>query len=531
MFYHDRQRNVLIYPSSLISDLNYESLKGSKEFIHAGRSYVAVPVTLSNLRGLYDNDVPTLSPTYDYDWPIKPGWHPRAHQKEMTDFMLLHPRGLNLSDMGTQKTLAALWAADWLMQRKPGWKAIIVAPLSTLEVVWGDAIFTNFLGRRTFAVLHGSRDKRQRELDRDVDFYIVNHDGPAVGASFRKRQLHLADFSLALHNREDIKIVIYDEATCLSDAQTNRSKVARALFSHRPYVWPMTATPAANRPTDAYGIAKFVNNAYGETFTSFKSRTMIRLTQFKWAVMKGAADKVAELLSPAIRFDIKECYDLPPCTVQQRHVEFSKEQQAAYTDLKRGLTTKLAGGQRIDAVNEAVLRLKLFQICCGAVYDGDHVAHHLDVQGRIKQVIELVDVSQRKMIVFTQFTSVVEMIRNELGRNEIPCAAITGIVSAKQRRDIFQEFQNGGDLRVIVADPRTMAHGLTLTTAKVIVWFGPIDDNEIYDQANHRIDRPGQEDPTTIVQLSSCPVEREAYKRLDERQSMQGLVLKIIEGR
>src|SRR5260221_1846910 len=164
-------------------------LEGAKPLTNG---YLAVPATLHNcqiLRHLEKPVIPIVDQTYD--WPIRAPFRPREHQKLMTNFMVLHPRSFNLSDMGTMKTLAALWAADYVMQQYPGTKAVISAPLSILQRVWGDAITQHLLGRRTYAIVHGSPEKRKRELAKNVDFYIINHDGIKVGAHVKKGKLTL----------------------------------------------------------------------------------------------------------------------------------------------------------------------------------------------------------------------------------------------------------------------------------------------------------------------------------------------------
>jgi hypothetical protein len=97
------------------------------------------------------------------------------------------------------------------------------------------------------------------------------------------------------------------------------------------------------------------------------------------------------------------------------------------------------------------------------------------------------------------------------------------------RDEIFKRFQTEKDPQIIIADPGTMAHGLDLFAASVVVWYGATDRAELYFQGNKRIDRPGQQVPTTIVQLAATPVEREIYRRITSYQSMQGLMLDMVK--
>ena len=278
-FYHDTKRNLLVYKTA-------DPQRVTSSIVDARQingSIVAVPRTLYNCQLLRWLDLPVAPIIDGYDWPHKPGIHPLAHQILMANFMALHPRCFNLSDMGTMKTLASLWAADWVMQQYPKGKcrALIVAPLTILKTVWGDAIFSNFLKRRTFAIVHGSAEKRTQQLARDVDFYIINFDGIGTGAHTRPK-LELDGFSKELAGRSDIQICIVDEASAYRDSRTKRHRLARSIIGARPYLWLLTGTPTPNYPTDAYGLAKLVNNAFGMSFGTFQSRSMVRLTQFKW---------------------------------------------------------------------------------------------------------------------------------------------------------------------------------------------------------------------------------------------------------
>ena len=74
-----------------------------------------------------------------------------------------------------------------------------------------------------------------------------------------------------------------------------------------------------------------------------------------------------------------------------------------------------------------------------------------------------------------------------------------------------------------------MAHGLTLTASNTICWWGPVDDYEIYEQAIGRITRPGQKRMQYIKHLICSPVEKAVYKRLKNKESMQGILLDMIK--
>lgn len=494
---------------------------------------VAVPAILENLQNLARLDVPVPSPMElnGYDWPIKRPWVPMAHQKITSAFLSLHPRAFCLNDMGTMKTLSTLWAADFLMEmhRRKGetFRAIVVAPLSILQGVWASAIFDHFMGRRKCVILHGTPEKRIKLLEKDVDFYLINHDG-ASNSYPATRARELTGLSKALSLRSDIKLAIIDEAGAYRTHTTRRSRAARGLFATRPYFWLLTGTPTPNGPLDAYGLAKLLNNAKGETFNNYRQRTMMHVGLWKWVARLGAAEAASKLLSPAVRYS-SDFLNLPPCTPEAREVALSPEQAKAYHELKRDAVLAMKSGALVHAVNEASLRTKLIQIVCGEVYDTEHGSHWLNPAPRLAEVEAVIEETDRKIVIFSGLTNVLNMLMLKLSKWER--AIVNGHVSLADRHRIFTRFGNPRDpLRVILADPASVAHGVnSLVTASVVIWYGPCDKTEHYLQGNKRIDRPGQTGPTKIVQLISTPIEREIYQRLENNETLQGVILKLAE--
>lgn len=495
---------------------------------------VAVPATLFSLQLARVLGLPT-PPLLDsaYDWPGQ--FTPFAHQRHMANFHALHPKCFNLSDMGTGKTLGCLWAADYLMREGVIKKALVLSPLSTLRSVWENEVFKHFLGRRRATIVYGDRAKRLSILaDRKPDFYILNHDGLTIGSkrAYGHRGLGLGPIAQAVADRPDIDLVIVDEASAYKDRTTLRTQVLRGTVASKPYLWLLSGTPTPNAPTDAWSLARIVQGSMTESFVSFQSRTMTKLTTFKWAPKPDAADAVSKLLSPGIRYNRDECLDLPPLVVETREVPLSDTQKKAYDTLKKELALTLKDGKQVTAFNEAVLRLKLIQVAAGAVYGPDREVHRTDCGPRLDELRSVLDeVGIAKVLVFAPLTSVVNLLYSELKSwlGERAVARIYGATPHGQRAQILRQFQEEKDPRVIVADPGTMAHGITATAANAIVWFAPVDKPEVYEQANARINRPGQTRSMLVVRLVSTPVERAIFHRLHEKASLQGAILGLVE--
>lgn len=512
MFY-DPDHNLIVYDDPALAEVEGAQALGK---------YVCFDASLANLQRLRKLEHPVPSPMdRHYDWPGRP--KPFEAQKITANFLVCHPHACVFNDTGTGKTSAALWAADYLMRchEQIGEKirCLILAPVSTLDTVWRVEAFQLFFSKRKAVVLYGAAKKRLAMLNTEADFYIANYEGLTIGGLAQE-----------LQKRKDIQIVVVDEASAYKHAQTVRHRAARTLLGWREYLWLMTATPTTNGPEDAYGIAKLVNNANGESFRSYQERVTFSAGPWKRIPRVGAHSDALALMSPAIRFAISDCLDLPECTVQRREAALSSEQANAYRRLQLDAQLAMKDGSLINAANQAVLRMKLIQIVCGCVYDANHNRHELDVAPRLAILRELIEQTAEKVIVFAPLTSVVEMLYKKF-HEEYSCAVVNGATTFAQRKEIFANFQFKDSPRVIFADPGTMAHGLTLTAATAVVWYGPTDKTELYLQGNKRIDRPGQVKTTTIVQIASTPVEHEIYRRLQANETMLGAVLKLVEER
>ena len=494
------------------------------EVDHKGQRLVAVPHRPDETRVLRNLgfEVPDPMPMH-YDWPKVSGRHaPFEAQIETASFLSMHSRAFCLNDMGTGKTNSALWAYDYLRRTKQVKKMLVVCPLSTMERTWADSVFNTF-PHLDAVVLHGTRERRQKlleiDVDQDVHIYIINIDG-------------LATIQHQLAKRPDIDLIVVDELALARNSSTERWKMLNTICNKQVSrrVWGMTGSPTPNAPTDAWAQCKLItpdNTNVPKYFSAFRDRVMRQLTQFKWAARPEANDVIYQMMQPAIRFSLDDCTDLPEQMFITREVEMTPEQKKAYKDMLSKLAAEYAGGQ-ILAVNEAVKANKLIQICCGVAYGTDGTQVVIPSKPRMDVLKEIIEESEGKVIVFVPLTGALDHVAAEL-RKDLSVEVVHGETSKNERDQIFSNFQRGLDPRVLVANAATMSHGLTLTAATTIVWYAPVHSNEIYEQACARVRRPGQTRTTVIVHIAGSDVERRVYKRLQDKQSMQGLLLDMMK--
>lgn len=434
----------------------------------------------------------------DYKWT---GKHvPFDHQKVTASFLSLRKRAFCFNEQGTGKTASVIWTADYLMKKGLVKRVLVLCPLSIMKSAWQKDLFT-FAMHRSCSVAHGSAAQRKKIIAAGCEFVVINFDGLNVV----KDEIIGAGFDL----------IVIDEANAYKNAQTNRWKVLNQIVKATdPRLWMLTGTPAAQSPVDAYGLARLVNpEGCPKYFTEFRATVLTKVTQFKWTPKPTAPAYVHNILQPAIRFEKKDCLDLPEVTHIERDAPLTPQQTKYYKLLKDEMLME-AGGEEVSAVNAATKLNKLLQISGGAVYSDDGSVIEFDVSNRLNAVLEVIEEASHKVLVFVPFTHTIELLKERLEKEKITCGVISGKVSVNQRSILVDKFQEATDPHVLVIQPQAASHGLTLTAADTIIWYAPVTSVETYLQANARINRPGQKNAMTIVHIKGSPVEEKLYGML-----------------
>ena len=445
--------------------------------------------------GFADTPSPMLK---SYQWTGK--FEPFKHQKTTASFLSIRKRAFCFNEQGTGKTASVIWAADYLMNRGLVKRVLVLCPLSIMKSAWQQDLF-KFAMHRSCSVAHGAAKQREKIINSGAEFVILNFDGLAVV----KDTIAKGGFDL----------IVIDEANAYKNPTTNRWKILNRLVRDTdPRLWMLTGTPAAQSPVDAYGLARMMDlPGCPKYYGVFRDSVMRKVTQFKWTPKSNAQDIVHKVLQPAIRFEKKDCLDLPSVTHIEREAPLTPQQRKYYNELKNQLLFE-ASGEEVSAVNAATKLNKLLQISGGAVYTDNGEVLEFDVSNRLNVVLEVIEEASHKVLVFIPFTHTIELLRARLGKEGITCDVINGKVPVNRRSEIVDNFQREAHPKVLLIQPKAASHGLTLTAADTIIWYAPTTSVETYLQANARIDRAGQKNAMTVVHIKGSPVEEKLYSML-----------------
>jgi SNF2 family DNA or RNA helicase len=453
--------------------------------------------------------------TARYDWPGR--FKPMSHQIETAAFLTLNRRAFVFSEPGTGKTLSSLWAADYLMRSKQVRRCLVLCPISIMHSAWMQDLQNSIIHRSAIVAHHQQATRRIEMVQGDYEFVITNYDGLNL----------IAD---EINNDGRFDLIIADEANAYKNVSTKRWKSLQKILRPDVMLWMMTGTPASQSPLDAYGLAKLVNpTGVPKFYTAWRDATMNKVSMFKWAPKFDAQNKVHEALQPAIRFTKAQCLDLPPVITETRDVPLTPQQKKYYNMLKEQMLVK-AAGETITAVNAAAEVNKLLQISAGAAYTDNAEVVEFDCTPRLSVLMEALEETDRKVLVFAPYRHSIDTIAAHLQQNQVECALIHGDVSPAKRTKIFKQFQEETNPRVLVIQPQAAAHGVTLTAADTVIFWGPVMSTETYIQCCARSDRKGQDsDKVTVIHIQGSDIERKMFKRLAERVEDNNLLVKLYE--
>lgn len=453
-----------------------------------------------------------------YKYPMLYGkYEPMTHQRETAVFCTSHKRCYVLNEMRTGKSAAVMWASDYLNKIKQVDRVLILSTMSCMDKVWKQTLFGLFPNKKV-AILHGDRATRKKLLAMDFDYYIINHDGiKTISSDLRK-----------MVESGKINLIVNDEGAEFRNSQTDKWKALKEIAKTCPRIWWLTGTPIPGGPEDAWAQARIVTpSTVPEHFGTWRTMTMLKVTEHKWVAKFDSNDRVFAALQPAVRYKKSDVLDVMPVTYEDREADLTPEQDKAYREIKKQGALREPGGN-ISAVNAAVMVGKMLQIASGAVKnDNGQLVYYPPIK-RLKVMDEIIEQANAKVIVFAAHRAVVDLLVAHIGKYTT-VTHIDGRVTGTARNTAINSFQEHEHPRVLVAHPKTTGHGLELSAADTIIWFSPIFSTDLYEQACHRIMSGMQKNTMGIYHIGCTALEWRIFRALKSGVDLQQNILKLYD--
>jgi|JYMV01.1.fsa_nt_gi SNF2 family DNA or RNA helicase len=423
-------------------------------------------------------------------------------------------------DMGLGKTVSTLTAISDMLDDFSINKILIIAPLRVANTVWKqEAQKWDHLKHLNFSLVTGSGKERAKAIEAEADIYIIN----------RENVKWLTEGHEGL-GRATIKwkwkwdMVVVDESSSFKSHKSQRFKALRKMTKHFKSVVLLTGTPSPNGIADLWSQMYLLDNGerLGRTLGNFRSRFLVQEGYMSYAYRprKGSSEEIQGLIKDVcITMSAEDYLELPEKISLRECIELPDNVQAQYDELEKEFLLTLESGD-VEALSAAVLGNKLLQVCNGAVYDTEGVAHTIhDLKLKaLKEIIE--DHPNENFLIAYNFRS--DLVR-------LSKMFPQGVTLSKSTEEIDR--WNKGEIKLLFAHPASAGHGLNLQAGgSNIVWFGLNWSLELYQQFNARLHRQGQNKPVKIIHIVvKKGIDEKVMKALGSKAKTQKDLLEYLK--
>ena len=395
-------------------------------------------------------------------------------------------------------------------------RVLVIAPKRVAEDTWTreSAKWDHLRDLRISPVLGGPVERR-KALEAEADVYVIGRDNVQWLVD------HLGRYW-------PFDMVVIDELSSFKNPQAKRFRALRKVMPRVDRVVGLTGTPSPNGLMDLWAEVYLLDQgerlertigAYRELY--FRPGASNGHVVYQWLPKRGAAKTIEDKLSDlCVSMSAADYLQLPERIDNVIPVKLQAEELAKYKELEREQVLSLGDDQTVVALNAAAVMSKLLQIANGRVYleTGAYARIH---ERKAEALEEIVDTTDEPVLVFYSFRHDLEPIVRR-----IPEARMLD-----GPEDIAA--WNRGEIRVLLAHPASVGYGLNLQEGgRVIVWYGLTWSLELYQQANARLYRQGQEKPVIIHHLvAEDTVDEQVMKALQAKDTSQAALLAALKER
>lgn len=448
-------------------------------------------------------------------------FHPHPYQIEAIQWGLDHEKCGLFLPMGSGKTVCTLTIIQKLMYLDVA-KVLIIGPVRVIQSTWPDEIRQwDHTKDLTYTIIDGPMAKGKKKIDLSADLFLIGKENVAALVDIFQRDW-------------PFDMVVIDE---LSTFKSHRSKRFKALRDVMPLVERfigLTGTPAPNGLPDLWSQIYLMDRGerLGKTIGAFRSRYLKPGKRYGtsddsvvWKLQKGADEEIYQRIGD-ICMSIKQgdCTKLPPLTVIDYPVDFSKSKKG-YLRFKSDRIIKLGDNEAIIAANAGVLCGQLLQYASGEIYQESGSSKTLNIHHhKLDALDDLIESANgQPVMVFYYFKH--EYLRlmehyTELGYT------VRSVSGPEDVRD-----WNAGKIDILLLHPASAGHGLNLQKGgNIAIWYTlPNWNLELYQQANARIYRQGQQKAVTIYHLvAKGTIDEDMIEALNRKDVTQKRLIEAL---
>ncbi|MBR8700254.1 hypothetical protein IX317_000624 [Fusobacterium sp. DD29] len=415
---------------------------------------------------------------------------PHNYQKYCIERMIHDDKLGLLLDMGLGKTIITLTAVqDLIYNRFEVSKVLVIAPKKVAEATWSDEVekWDHLKLLRTSLVL-GSEKKRLEALSVNADVYIINRENVVWLVEHYKTEW-------------PFDMVIMDEWSSFKNPRAKRFRALKVVRPKIKRIVGLTGTPTPNGLMDLWAQMYLLDQGarLEKTISRYRERYFVpgrrnQMVIFNYEPKTGADEAIRRKISDVcISMSAQDYLELPDITYEKIPVVLDTKAQKAYDELEKEMVLEVAD-QEINVANAAALSNKLQQLANGALYDDNK--NIVDIHNcKIDRFLELMEeLNGKPALVFYNFKHDLIKLQKALKKTDLKVRLLESVQD--------QQDWNNRKIDVLLAHPASAAYGLNLQAGgNHVVWFGLNWSLELYQQANKRLHRQGQQEKVIIHHL------------------------------
>lgn len=438
-----------------------------------------------------------------------------GYQKKATERILQQKRVGLFLDMGLGKTVITLTAIKELIEDFAIWKVLVIAPKRVAEDTWSreHEKWDHLSGLRISKVL-GTPAQRMKALKAEADIYVIGRDNV-------KWLVELMGKSWPFD------MVVIDEISSFKNPSSQRFKALRKVIPASDRVVGLTGTPSPNGLMDLWAEIYLLDrgerlgatiSAYREKY--FRAGARNGYIVYKWEPYSYSQKEIERKISDiCMSMSAEDYLELPERIDNEIKIRLSEKEMKQYNQMERDQLLRI-DDETVVALNAAAVMNKLLQMANGSVYadGGDVVRIH---EKKLDALEEIIDTTGEPVLVFYSFRHDLEAIKKR-----IPDAR-----ELESSEDIAR--WNQGEIPVLLCHPASVGYGLNLQDGgHVIVWYGLTWSLELYQQANARLFRQGQQKAVIIHHLiAEGTVDEQVMRALQHKDTSQSALLAALKER
>lgn len=428
-----------------------------------------------------------------------------------------HLGGILADDMGLGKTLQSIVYMTSIWQEDPNATCLVVCP-SSLVYNWQDEIETFSPQMRSLMIV-GNPQERHALWDQSQNYQVVLVSYPLL----RRDIEYMKDFSF--HS------IFLDEAQFIKNPNSQNAKAVKQLTgAHR---FALTGTPIENNLSELWSIFDYIMPGYlysHSRFVSLYEKPIMRMED------EDALRQLNFHIQPFIMRRMKKdvLAELPEKIEKKMVSDMTEEQKEIYLSYLSSMKQELDEEIERNGFEKSRMMIlasltRLRQICC---HPSTFVENYEGGSGKMNLLLELlhhaIDGGHR-VLVFSQFTSMLQLIEDELKEESIEYFYLDGSTPIEQRGEDVKRF-NEGQGKVYLISLKAGGTGLNLTGADMVIHYDPWWNPAVEEQATDRVYRIGQKNIVNVMKLiTKGTIEEKIYKLQEKKRSLSDAVIQAGE--